>query len=237
MKLKDIVANSTLENVKAGTRAVKTVKFRLASVAPQPVDADPDAPDQALASVGLRMMTGGEIANAYHKAQQFSTSRGVKEWDDAHPLCMLGLMINTLAVTCLDLDSSPGTQELFFESAEEVLASNLIGPDNIAYLYDVQRDWQESCGIQKREMSMAEVLEVVHQMASEEAQDPLALLRPGTRVNFLRTLAALVVTLLPGKLDSGTILGSSMRTTPNDSEMSSEQKEKVSPDDDTEETN
>ncbi|HEX2878835.1 MAG TPA: hypothetical protein VHO25_04795 [Polyangiaceae bacterium] len=203
MKLKDIVAQSTSDDVKAGTRAIKPVKFRLANIAPQP-EADPAAPDPSIAIVGLRVLTGAEQARVQQKAQEFATAHGVKEWSDAHPLCCQGLHVHTLALACIDPDSDPKNPDLFFDGgADEILTSTHIGSDNIEFLYDMQRDWQTQCGLQSSEMSIGEVFEIVHQMAAGEADDPLALLRPGTRASFFRTLGSLCVTLLADRSRGG----------------------------------
>ena len=126
-----------LRQIEKGTRAVKTVRFRLAN-APIPADWEsgqglPD--DEHTIKVGVRVLTGSEIATIYENARRSAKAAGVDTWLDTDPLCRLHEMAETLAIACVDWEAP---DEPFFVSAAEVLGSDALGGANIAYLQAVK---------------------------------------------------------------------------------------------------
>jgi len=187
-----------LRDLAKGNRAVKAVPFRLAN-AP---DAKPVPPgddvvlDEWTVLIGVRVLTGNEIADVYEKAEADARRKGVKEWLDTHPLCRLYEMVHLVAAACVDV---PARAEPFFASAAEVLIPPEVCEDNIAYLYEQQRAWQDECSLRSnRPLSVTETMALLAQEAErpENAQTPFSHLRAASQPSFFHTTALLFQNLL-----------------------------------------
>ena len=199
-----------LSQLPKGVRAVKAVPFRLAN-APEP-SAEEGAQDPHVHMVGVRVMTGEEIADAYQKAQADAAKRGIKDWLDTHPLCRLHLMAHTLAIACVDADAR---DEPFFVSADEVMSSPHVGGDNIAYLYEQQQAWQDECSIDAKKYTIEEVIGMLALEAArtENERSPFADMRPSSLKSFMRTTAVLWFSSLTANSLTGTISDSTTSET------------------------
>lgn len=194
-----------LANVAKGTRAVKTVTFRLANAPLLETPPEPGQPlprDEYTVDVGVRVLTGSEVAEVYQKAQADAVKAGVKEWLDTHPLCRLYEMAHTLAVACVDAEKR---DEPFFASVQEILDSPAVGADNITFLYEQHGAWQDECSVRVKYLSVAQVIGLLSQEADrpENAKSPFSLMRAATLVSCLHISAKLFANLLTAKLDSG----------------------------------
>lgn len=194
-----------LRNVAKGVRAVKTVTFRLANAPePRPVElGEEPVRDEHTIEVGVRVLTGGEYAEALSKAQADAQQKGVKEWLDTHPLCRLYEMVHVLAVACVDTEAR---DEPFFASAQEILDSPEVGEDNIAYLYALQRAWQDECSPFIKDFTAEQVVALLATEAErpENAaeQSPFSRMRASTLESFFRITARLFQGLLITRLVS-----------------------------------
>lgn len=190
-------------DVAKGTRAIKRAEFRLANAPPVKVPLGSPLPqDEYTVAVGLRVLTGAEIASVYEKAQAAAKAAGQAEWLSEHPLCRLHEMAQTLAVACVDIEAPA---EPFFASAQEVLDSPEIGGDNIAYLYTLHQLWQDQCSIRTDELTVEQVIGLLATEADrpENAESPLARMRPSSVASFLRITASLFMSSLTAKSLSG----------------------------------
>jgi hypothetical protein len=208
-----------LKQLALGVRAVKAVPFRLAN-APEP-PAEEGVEDPHVHMVGVRVMTGTEIADAYEKAQTDAAKRGVKEWLDTHPLCRLHLMAHTLAIACVDNEKR---DEPFFVSADEVMSSPEIGGDNIAYLFEQQGAWQAENSLNTKGKTAEEVigLLVVEAARTENDKSPFADMPRASLLNCIRTMAHLLLSFVTDRSGSGSPDATSSNETPKSSESASE---------------
>jgi hypothetical protein len=206
-----------LRELAKGTRAVKAVPFRLAN-APEPPPEEGQDPHVHM--VGVRVMTGDEIAAAYEKAQTDVAKRGVAQWLDTHPLCRLYLMAHTLAVACVDNEAR---DEPFFVSAQQVMSSPEVGGDNIAYLFEQQQAWQAESALDAKGKTPEEVIGLLAMEAArtENAESPFDRMPRATLVSCLRSSARLLTTLLMGNSDTGSSDDSNSSETPKNSESES----------------
>lgn len=183
--------------IKKGTRAVKAVPFRLANAPdPKPVEPGQDIPlDEYTHLVGVRVLTGDEAAEVLEKAQTDAKKRGVPQWLDTHPLCRLYEMAHTVALACVDNEAR---DEPFFASVEEVLSAPDVGEDNIAYLYEQQKAWQDECSIRTKDLTVEQVMGLLAQEAErpENAPSPFSHLRAASLPSFFRITAFLFRDLL-----------------------------------------
>lgn len=188
-----------LRDIAKGKRAVKAVPFRLANAPdPKPVPSGEEATvdDEYTVLVGVRVLTGDERADALAKAQADARSKGVTEWLDTHPLCLLYEMAHVVALATVD---NAKRDEPFFASAAEVLSSPDVGEDNIAYLYEQQRAWQDQCSLRSgRDIGPVEAMALLAQEAErpENAPSPFGHMRAASLPSFFRTTAFLFQNLL-----------------------------------------
>jgi hypothetical protein len=206
-----------LKNVAAGTRAVKRIPLPLVN---RPTGFAPEVPellaqvasDNALAAaagepaipasvdVGVRVMTGSELATVYEKAEEFARSKGVSSSNiDGNPIYNLGLSVYTCAVACVDPDSDVRNPEPFFgergdveSAALELLESPHISRDSIEYLAKCQQAWQDLCSPDALRVSMKGLVDAVAKIGSsddEEAFETFLALRPGTQWVCARFMA------------------------------------------------
>lgn len=212
-----------------GTRAVKPVKFRLANAPPPPPPSaeqvaagDSVVPDPGEITVGVRVLTVGEIGDVFELAQRDAASKGVKEWNKDHPICRLRQMVRTVHVACVDVDDS--TQP-FFESVEQIDSSFEVGTDNIALLFEQQDEWQQECsfGNRSKKLSMDQMIGLIAQEAErdENALSPFSQLRPGLAANCTHFMARLFMTSLMGKSLSSFTDDTSTPSTPTSQESPS----------------
>lgn len=183
-----------LRDVAKGTRAVKPVTFRLANAPPPPpltaddAAAGVSASDPGEVTVGVRVLTVGEIEDVFERAQQDARAKGVEKWESEHPICRTAQMLRTIELACVDNDKR---DEPFFASADEIRGSPEIGPDNIAYLFEQQDHWQDECSFGKRKLNAEEMISLVIQEAErpESAPSPFSRLRPGLVASCMRFMA------------------------------------------------
>lgn len=152
--------------------------------------------------VGLRILTGDDYARALEYATKFANNRnakaepGVEAYD-------YGKAVATVALACVDVDSSPDNPVPFFGTAEmpsleeranDVLKNPLIGRDTILYLAECQDVWQDECSPQPGvgERTPEEYFKMIAEVVAE---GPLAFLRlsAGSRLKFLLFTANLLL--------------------------------------------
>jgi hypothetical protein len=210
-------------DIQKGTRARRTIEFpadntRCKLLVPLPELADQQARDQerwekeraaqpgqaapiapgATVKVDLRVLSGEEEAVVLDKARKFAIGRGVKVPRDGEPIYDLAVMIETLALACVDSESPEEAPALFFESSREILDG--MDRERIVYVYTVWETWQEECSPQAKTMPPEEFFDIVVRAAdSEDPTDPFCRLRPGMQWICFRTMASLLISLLPLK--------------------------------------
>jgi hypothetical protein len=189
-----------LRDIAKGTRAVKVVPFRPANAPPLEAGAERD--DHTI-DVGVRVLTGDEIAEAYSAAQEAALRAGAPQWLDTHPLCRLHEMAQTIAVACVDVDSTDRAEPFFVGGAQEALSSPELGGENIAYLYQQFRDWEDECrGTPLDTATPAEVISFVVEEAERPenaAGAPFSRLRPSSQRNLVHSICVLCTSLLTAR--------------------------------------
>lgn len=160
-------------SIAKGTRATRPVVLDYAGV------------EVALA---VRPLTGAEEASALADGRAYAVGKGVADPKPTDRLYEIGYMAATLVLGCVDASD---TAAPFFANAAEVLDN--LDTDRIAYLYEQQQAWQDWCSPRPKNMDAGEfialVLRLAEEGASDDADDPLVMLRPSLRLSFARTLA------------------------------------------------
>lgn len=195
-----------LKDVAKGSWAVHPVPLRLANAVQATPPGQPPTSESVHTTVGVRVLTVDETELAYQRAISRAREKGVETWDDKHPLCRLALMLHTLAMCCVDVDSDPRRPEPFFDGGVEEIATSIhIGQDNIVYLHERWENWQDECSFEQSKMSAEEVIAtaLAHAQEPANADSPLDRMRPGLRKIYTHTLAVLLSSSLGVKLRSG----------------------------------
>jgi hypothetical protein len=151
-------------------------------------------------------LTGLEEAAVLAKARGFAKERGVDDPRDGNPIYDLGQWVHTLAVACIDPESPEEAPRPFFEGgADQILASELLGRDVIAYLYEHQQSWQDEVSPRARTIGAAELVAHVVEVASTEDPTPFLRLVPALRWSLHRSMALALLTspTLKSLLSSG----------------------------------
>ncbi len=198
-----------LQDVVAGTRAIKRVRMPLINC---PGELQVDQPElkeqrkadqgettagQPYVEVGLRAMTGEEYADVLSRAHSFSLSRGIEKPDETSPIYNLGVAVYTCAVACVDPDSDPRKPQRFFgtgtveSAADELLKSPHVGRDVITYLHEQQEAWQDQVNPQALKLDLVQMWKLVGEVA--DSAGPLLNMRPGMRAIFTTFTARLAV--------------------------------------------
>lgn len=222
-----------LSDIAKGNRAIKKVALPLVNV---PNFSNPDVPelveqrerDRVAAGengvpaipdevfVGLRVLTLDELAIIYEKAGDFASKRGVKEPNETDPIYSIGESIYLCAMACVDPDSDVKNPEPFFgtrgdleSAALELLSSPHIGRDGIAYLKETQEAWQDICNPRANKVPPSVFYEAIVSLADKDPDVALRTFlgfRPAMLFRLLRTMAGLLVSLLPDKSFNGATL-------------------------------
>jgi len=185
--------------ISKGTRAIKRVTCPIVNAQARANDASAqatadtsDAPPHF--ECGVRVLRVDEIEEVYQKALARTKRLGGEE-SDTSALYNLSLQLYTIAAAYVDPDSDPAAAKLYFgetvdDAVENILKSELLSRDTLAYLAEVQEKHQDSCNPQsdpKRE----EMWRCIEEGAKNA--DFFLWLRPSTRIFCLHTMANMLL--------------------------------------------
>ncbi len=204
-----------LHEIKKGTRAVKAVPLRLATAPLLEPGVDWEtADDGGTVIVGIRILTGTETSEALEKAQTSAIKAGVPQWLATHPLCQLHEMAQMVAIACVDNDARD--EPFFVGGATEVLGDIAIGSENIAYLAQQIRLWQDEVSPRGPEITTERLISAIVQEAERPEHAPEAFfsrLRPSAQLSCFHSIAVLLSSLLTSRSLTSSDSNSSNSTT------------------------
>ncbi len=194
-------------DIAKGTRAVKVIDFPsdntrcelladlpelaaqraqdAARAAAQPEQATPEAPPK----IGLRVLTGIETAECLHKARDFAIERGIADPKAGDPIYDLGLMVHTLAIGCVDVDSAEAARVRFFDGGAQQILDHL-DQDRIAYLYARHEIWQDECSPQAMKLSVRDAYAHIVKVTVSDDGGPFGQMRPALAWTLFRFMGA-----------------------------------------------
>ena len=140
----------------------------------------------------LRPLNGLEEEDVLRQAFEYARRPGNEKPDASDELYELGVMLHTLAISCLDTDSPQDARTAFFDGGIDQIRLEL-PRDTIHYLYQQHSLWQDECSPYVRRLSLDEVYAKALEVASSEDDSPFTSLSPATRWIFTRTLATLLL--------------------------------------------
>ncbi len=184
-----------LHQIVKGTRNVKNVPFRISN-APAIVGDDWEKEDGTI-QVGIRALTPGESSEVLAKAQESALAAGAKEWLATHPLCELHLMVHLVAVACVD--SEAPSEPFFVGGAKEILASPEIAGDNLAYLAQQVKLWNDEVSPRDASLTAEQLVSIVIREAERPENAPetfFSRLRPSSQLSCFHSISKLLSDLL-----------------------------------------
>jgi len=141
--------------------------------------------------VDVRVLSGAEQGDCMAFGRQYAEGKGVEAPKRGDELYDLGVMAKTIAIACLDHDSTEPAP--FFDGgAEQVLT---LDNDRIAFLYEAICRWMDLCSPRLRNLSPEEYVAGVALLANEDEEGEGTALRffeqlgPGLQWTYARTLA------------------------------------------------
>ena len=158
-----------------GNRAERAIEFTIKGV---PV------------SFAIRPLTGAEEGLALSRATEYAKSKNATKAEPGNPIFDLGLMVNALALACVDVDSPPEARTLYFDGGAEQIFANL-DTEEIAFLHARYELWQEECSPSKKARSGAELIALLVKIVEAEDDLPFVQARPGTLWTLLRITGSL----------------------------------------------
>lgn len=154
------------------------------------------------ASIDVRVLRPDEEADVLAYALKFAKDRGVTDPRDGDALYDLGRWVRTAALACVDPESSKDDPKPFFDGGvEQILGSRRITREHLAFLYEHQEAWQDECSPYEKDVGASEMMVRTIAIAKGDT-DPFVRMRPSTRFNFTRTLAARYLNSLAARSSS-----------------------------------
>jgi len=193
---------SRFEDIMRGNKARKSVEF------PAPIDAE--NPDKKL-TVDLVVLSGEEEADALAAAREYAKSKGSDEPKGGDPHYDLGLMVHTIARSCVDPDV-PGAFCFFFGQGESDRNFNAMADlilsrldrERIAFLHGIQQVWQSELAPWGRAANEAEIYAKLEKLEGEtNPARPFELFRPAEVGSLLLSLVSLLQPFLKDRLLGG----------------------------------
>lgn len=183
-----------------GTRARKRVDLPLAGAK---YNLDSEKYDGRSVPVDLRSLTPGEHARVLEQARAYAIEHGVEDPNDGEALYEQGRILHTLAIACIDIDSSETDPKPFFDGGvAQIEKQEELSADHLAYLFEAQQLWEDEVSPRLKTLSQAEFLAGVFSTAQRN-QGFFLNMQLGTRWSCFLTLADLHVISLTRKSSAG----------------------------------
>lgn len=223
------------EDIQAGTRARRLVKFPLANTPGVLVSATPEQIDarnrdiaraSASATAGpkevpthgecaVRVLSIGEHAEVYRLALARAKEHGATESEDSH-VYNYSMQLYTVALGYVDQDSPLDAAKLYFgdtveKAIETLCTSSLLSRDTLAMLAQWQETFQNECSPQSSP-SHEQLLQCIEETV-RDARFPLSL-EPAAQLTFTHTMAVLLSSYLTDKSTPSSPSNSAPETSP-----------------------
>src|SRR6266566_8978362 len=99
-----------------------------------------DGGDETYPAV-MRPLDGLEEEDALVRARARAIAKGIENPKLGEPIYDMALMVETIAVSVLDIESPKDNREPFFDEGPEQVRA--YGREAISYIYQLQQTWQD----------------------------------------------------------------------------------------------
>ena len=123
------------------------------------------------------------------RARKTAKERGVEDPKDGDPIYDQSVMVETIALACLDVDSSPEARTSFFAS---VVEAESLRPEQVAHIYEQWARHQEDVSPQFRNMSPADFAAGLLKLGGEDDGEAAVFFSrcgPALQWSYARSLA------------------------------------------------
>lgn len=176
--------------VVAGVRTRRAIKLPLPGAQVDPETKEWTGPT---ASLEIRPLREDEHVEMLSRALAFAKKKGLEKPEDGDPIYERAKMVHTLAIACIDPDSSKTDPTPFFDGGvEQILTSEVMTPEVIGYLFLQQQLLQDEVSPLNSEMTPAEFMAAALTTAKGNYSF-FVNSRPAIQWSFMRTLASLHV--------------------------------------------
>lgn len=174
-------------------------------------------------SFAIRPLSGSEEASVLSRATEYAKAKGADKAEPGNAIFDLALMMNSLAVACVDTDSPPEARTPFWDGGASQVESNL-DTEQITFLYARYELWQSECSPSRGKVSSEELVKLLVEMAGSDGNyDFLARMRLGTLASCLHITAQLLLGSPEGR---SALTSLTEKSTPNTSAKPSPQSHK-----------
>lgn len=141
----------------------------------------------------LRLVRPSEDVDALSWASAFAKGKGIENPNEDEPIYSKALMAARLLRACVTLDSDPKLPTRLFDSEEEIMTSDALGDDRIAYLYELYEIFRDEVSPLEKTIDAARAMKLAEEVWGSRSPAPFVRLRPGLRWIFARTWAGMLV--------------------------------------------
>lgn len=184
---------ATFSEVAQGARARRRIKLPLPGAQVDSESGEWIGPTDEL---DVRVLRDDEYTDVLAKALAFAKSKGLDAPQDGDALYERGKMLHTLAIACIDKDSSKDAPAPYFDGGwEQIHKSEVMTPEVVGYLFLQQQLFQDEASPLNKTLGPAEFMAA----AIATAGGNMAFFvnsRPGTLWSFTRILASLHIASL-----------------------------------------
>ena len=165
---------------------MKFSEVRLGTLAEKPVSF---AHREATIKFAFRPLDGVEAAAVHEKATEFARSRKADKCEPGNPIYDYGVMVHSIALAAVDVDSPKDHRELYFDGGVDAVLG-AFGQEESAYLYAIYEAWQGECSPTVRQMSSAQMVESLVKLAEDDSSLFFSTLSPAITWRLLRFSAS-----------------------------------------------
>lgn len=156
----------------------------------------------------LRIVRPSEDVEALSWARAFAKGKGIEDPTEDEPIYSKALMAARLRRACVKPGSDPKAPTPLFDSEEEIMSSDHLGDDRVAYLYELYEIWRDEVSPLEKVIDAAKAMKLAEEVWGSRTPAPFVRLRPGLRWICARTWAGMVVMQARMKSPNGGISAS-----------------------------
>lgn len=164
----------------------------------------PDGAGEAVPCV-IRALNGTEEDLALSRAREHAKAQGIADPKVGEPIYDLALMVETIAIGCLDPDSPEAAREPLFDGGAPQVRT-AYGREAISFAYEQQQEWQDEVSPSIKKLDPKGYIDALFRLGGANEEDARAFFirsGPGLRWSLLRTMALQLVTSLTARSESG----------------------------------
>ena len=193
------------KDIQQGTQAREPIELEIAG---------------AKVTVDMRKLSIGERDTVLREARAAARMRNVENPRDGDALYDLQIKVRTLAIALVDPESAKEKPEPYFESADQILTSPILGDDVIEYAFARWEHFADANGFYKKRMSIADITEMLKELGGADENDPLAMARAASKFCELSPAMQLHFALYTARLLWSSLQSKSSSSPPSSTELS-----------------